>query len=79
MDNALARHVALAGYRSQQGLRDLLELLQNHCDQAEFETFRNGVELVDQKLQVLIDMIFGDHPGLAQDIAEKTQKFGRPL
>ena len=79
MDNALARHVALAGYRSQQGLNDLLELLQSHCDWAEYETFRNGVELVDQKVQALLDMVFADHPGLAQDIAEKTQKFGKPL
>lgn len=79
MDNALARHVALTAYRSKQGLEDMLEMLQRHCDPAEYETIRNGVALVERGFQTLLDRVFADHPGLKSDIGQQTQKFGRPL
>jgi hypothetical protein len=53
-------------------------LLQNHCSISEFENFRSGLKLVDEKFASLLKMVFTDHPGLEQDIAEKKQKFGRP-
>jgi hypothetical protein len=79
MDNALARHVALATYRSKQDMDDLLELLRRHRDNPEGESFRVAIAEVDRKFQVLLDMLHADHPGLEHDIAEKKQKFGKPL
>jgi hypothetical protein len=79
MDNALARHLALATYRSQQGLDDLLELLQNHVDNAEEEGFRAAIAEVDQKFKALLDRLRADHPGLEQDIDDKKRRFGKPL
>ncbi|HEX3971481.1 MAG TPA: hypothetical protein VHX19_09160 [Stellaceae bacterium] len=79
MDNALARHVALATHRSKQGLDDLIGLLQNHCSVSEIENFRSALAVVDQKFASLLEMVFADHPGLEQDITEKKQKFGKPI
>lgn len=79
MDNALARHVALSGYRSKQGLRDLLELVQNHCEPAECESFGAAVAAVDQKIQSLFDTIFANHAGLKADIDDKAQRYGKPI
>lgn len=79
MDNALARHVALAVHRSKQSLDDLIQLLQNHCDTRESESFRSALAVVDRKFDTLLNLVFGDHPGLEQDIADKKQKFGRPI
>jgi len=79
MDNALARHVALAAHRSKQGLDHLSELLQNHCTNSELESFRSALAAVDHKFEALLQKVYGDHPGLEQDISEKKQKFGRPI
>lgn len=79
MDNALARHVALSGYRSKQGLHDLLELLQNHCEPAESASFRAAVSAVEQKIQSLFDTIFANHPGLKADLDDKARRYGKPI
>jgi hypothetical protein len=79
MDDALARHVALAGYRSRQGLDDLAELLQNHISASEYENFRAAVASVDQKMQALLNIVFANHPSVQQDIAETTAKYGKPI
>jgi len=79
MDNALARHVVLATHRSKQGLDDLVELLQHHCTNGESESFRSALAVLDQKFGSLLKMVFAGHPGLEQDIADKKQKFGRPI
>jgi hypothetical protein len=79
MDNALARHVALAAHRSKQSLDDLVDLLQNHCNKGEGDSFRSGLAVVDRKFDSLLKMVFADHPGLEQDLADKKQKFGRPI
>jgi hypothetical protein len=79
MDDALARHVALAAYKSRQTLTDLVELVQNHCDQSETEKLRAAVAFVDPKIQTLLKLVFTNHPGVQQDLAEKTAKYGKPL
>lgn len=79
MEDALARHVALAGYSSLRGLDDLAELLQNHIGASEYQNFRAAVASVDPKVQALLDLVFANHPGLRQDIAAKTAKYGKPI
>ncbi|HEY1506227.1 MAG TPA: hypothetical protein VGF92_18115 [Stellaceae bacterium] len=79
MDNALARHVALATNQSKQRLDDLVELLQHHCTNTESESFRSALAMLDQKFEALLKMVFVDHPGLEQDIVDKKQKYGRPI
>jgi len=79
MDNALARHLVLATHRSKQGLDDLVELLQHHCTYSESENFRSALVALDQKFDSILKMVFADHPGLESDIADKRQKFGRPI
>jgi hypothetical protein len=79
MDDALARHVALATYQSRRGLKSVLELMQNHCSQEEYEKLRAGIALIDQKVQSLLDIVFVNHPNVQRDIADKAQKYGKPL
>jgi hypothetical protein len=79
MDDALARHVDLAGYQSQRGLDRLVELLKNHVTSTEHENFRAAVTSVDQKVQALLELVFANHPGLQKDFAEKTAKYGKPI
>ena len=79
MDNALARHVALAAHRSKQSLDDLIELLQNHCNNGESESFRSALAVVEHKFNSLLNMVCADHPGLEQDISDKKKKFGEPI
>jgi hypothetical protein len=79
MDNSLARHLALTVHRSKEGLDHVLELLQNHCDDTDINSFRAGIAVVDGKYQALLKLIFAGHPGLEHDLDEKRTKFGRPL
>jgi hypothetical protein len=79
MDAALARHVALVACRSKQGLDDLMELLQNHCDVGEIVGFRTGIAAVDQNYRALLSLVYADHLALEQDINDKKERFGKPL
>jgi hypothetical protein len=79
MDNALARHVALAAYKSRQELNNMAELIQNHGSSSEAGELRAAAALVDMKIQALLNLAFENRPGLQRDLVEKTAKYGKPL
>lgn len=77
MDLDLVRHVAVKGFSAMSKLTALLDLLRNHCEPEEYESFRRAIASCAANISIeIIDRALTPHPALEREIEERVQKYG---
>jgi hypothetical protein len=78
MNRDLASHVVAAGFHSASILQDLLPLLKEHCDQAEYDLYLKAIASVSTELSLeIFEKIFAEHPDLKEEVDAKITKYGK--
>jgi len=61
----VARHVIRAVFRSEHELGNLLELLENHCDETEYKIYAKAIASAIASINLeVMNRIIDAHPGL---------------
>lgn len=79
MERMLGKIVAVAALRSSSELNNLVPLLKERCDDAEYEEMRDA--LADVSLAIsreLLQRIFRRFPDLESELDAHYQQYGRP-
>ena len=80
MDKELARHVAIATFRSMSDLQQLIPLLKTHCSPEEYEAYLKGIASVSAAASTaLLNKVFADHPEIEQEVEAKIAKYGKVI
>jgi hypothetical protein len=79
METTLARHVAIAGFRTRRELTDMLELLRLYCDSTEYAEYEKAVAAVDERIDALLTTIFSAHADVKKDIGASAGKYGEAI
>jgi hypothetical protein len=76
MDRELAKHVVISAFRSMRELTDLLEMLKEHCEATEYDSYLRGIGDVCAHIGTdLIDKAMAGHPDLKSELEAKMKKY----
>lgn len=78
MDKDLAKDVATRGFMAMSQLTELLPVLKQHCDEAEYKTFLRAIGAVSASISTeIIHRTFAEHPEIEKEFEAKITKYGR--
>ncbi len=77
MDREVARHVIRASYRGFREICDLLPLLKDQCDEAEYTALAKIIATIGADMQLKLNQHFYDRfPGLREEVHGTVDKYG---
>ena len=80
MEIGVARPVIRAVFRSEHELGNLLELLENHCNEAEYKIYAKAIASAIASINLeVMNRIIDAHPGLEAEIDASIKKYDRFL
>jgi hypothetical protein len=80
MEIDLARHALRTAFRSSRELRELLGLLKDHCNQAEYAEFSKAIATAIASIQLeVVNRLTAAHPALESEIETIIGKYDRYL
>ncbi len=78
MDRMLAKHVISVGFHSAALLEDLISILKDHCDDAEFQGFLKSIGSVIAEIGLeIFDKVYEQYPDLKTEVETKINKYGK--
>jgi len=78
MDDELAKHIVVTGFRSASALQELIPLLKEHCDITEYEKYLKAISAVSAEISIeILNPLFNDYPHLKNDVEQKIDKYGK--
>jgi hypothetical protein len=78
MDQELARHVVVTGFRSASVLQELIPLLKEHYDTSKYEKYVKAISAVSAEISIeILNPIFSDYPNLKDEVDRKIDKYGK--
>ncbi len=78
MDEDLAKHVATATFRAMSELTNLVPLLKQHCNAAEYEPYLKAIASVTGLASsALLHKVFLAHPEIEKEFDAKIAKYGK--
>ena len=76
MDQKLARHFASVVFKSESQLVDIVHLLKQHCDDAEYKMYSKAIASVAATINLdLLNLIYKNNPEVQKDIEDTLDKF----
>ena len=80
METELARHVVIVAFRSAALLQELIPLLKEHCDEAEYRSFIEGIAKAIDSINVEVtEKVLSRHLELRSEIENKMSKYGQMI
>jgi hypothetical protein len=80
MERILAKHVVKAVFQSGGRLEQLLHLLKEQCDEAEYAEYRMAIAKAIHGIgNELLKKAYSSHPQLEEEIESEIKKYGRVL
>ena len=80
MDRDLAKHVASVTIRAISQLGELVPLLKEHCDAAEYEPYLKAIATVSAVASTeMLNKVFSSHPDIEREFEAKISKYGRVI
>src|ERR1700722_19005267 len=68
MEQELAKHVVITGFRSASTLQELIPLLKKHCDPAIYEQYAKAISSVSAEISMeILNPIFQQYPEIKQE------------
>jgi phytoene/squalene synthetase len=78
MERDLAKHVVAIALKTMGELSDLLELVKEHCDKAEYAAYVDGVADVCGRISTkIMSKALSGHLDLEKEVEDKIKKYGK--
>lgn len=78
MENDLAKHVATTIFKTTSQMTELIPLLKDHCDVAEYESYAKAIASVAALASAeILRKIFAEHPDIEREFDRKINKYGK--
>ena len=78
MDRELAKLVAVTAFRSSADINNLVPLLKECCNEAEYKAYALAIASASAEISMqILNKIYEDHPDIKDEFEEKMHKYGR--